>query len=212
MEEPGANRLDAVSWTCVGRETEGATAGIGLEVTSASWSGAQCMRKTASWRAAPLIANIPEAIGGITMLAITLVLFAGVVWRYFFVDPLTWSDEIARLLFAWLAFVGAAVGVKRGSHSAVVFFEARMPPRWQRVMALLALASTAVMAGVLLYAGAVETAKNIGQMMPVTRLSRAWQYAAVPVSGALMLIYLVPLMRRVIRGDLRTLPHGFDGE
>ena len=35
------------------------------------------MRKTAPWRAVPLVANIPEAIGGITMLAITLVLFAG---------------------------------------------------------------------------------------------------------------------------------------
>ena len=170
------------------------------------------MRKTASWRTVPLVANIPEAIGGITMLAITLVLFAGVIWRYFFVDPLTWSDEIARLLFAWLAFVGAAVGVKRGSHSAVVFFETRMPPRWQRVMALLALASMAVMAGVLLYAGAVETAENVGQMMPVTRLSRAWQYAAVPVSGALMLIYLVPLTRRVLRGELRMLPREPDGE
>ena len=84
-----------------------------------------------------MIANIPETLGGLMMLAITLVLFAGVIWRYFFVDPLTWSDEIARLLFAWLAFIGAAIGVKRGAHSAVVVFEARMPLRWQRVMALL---------------------------------------------------------------------------
>jgi TRAP-type C4-dicarboxylate transport system permease small subunit len=49
-------------------------------------------------------------------------------------------------------------------------------------------------------------------MMPVTRLSRAWQYAAVPVSGALMLIYLVPLTRRVLRGELRMLPREPDGE
>jgi TRAP-type C4-dicarboxylate transport system permease small subunit len=181
-------------------------------VTSASWSGAERMRKTASWRAAPVVANIPEAIGGLTMLAITLVLFAGVIWRYFFVDPLTWSDEISRLLFAWLAFVGAAVGVKRGSHSAVAFFEARMPPRWQRIMTLIALAAIAVMACVLLYAGAAGTVDNVGQRMPVTGLSRAWQYAAVPVSGALMLIYLVPLTRRVLRGELRMITREADGE
>jgi len=159
-----------------------------------------------------VVANIPEAIGGITMLAITLVLFAGVVWRYFFVDPLTWSDEISRLLFVWLAFVGAAVGVKRGSHSAVAFFEARMPAHWRRVMALIALAAIAVMACVLLYAGAVETAENTGQLMPVTRVSRGWQYAAVPFSGALMLIYLVPLALRAWRGQIATMPHRPDGE
>jgi len=170
------------------------------------------VRKAASWRLMSVVANIPEAIGGITMLAITLVLFAGVVWRYFFVDPLTWSDEISRLLFVWLAFVGAAVGVKRGSHSAVAFFEARMPAHWRRVMALIALAAIAVMACVLLYAGAVETAENTGQLMPVTRVSRGWQYAAVPFSGALMLIYLVPLALRAWRGQIATMPHRPDGE
>lgn len=180
-------------------------------MTSASWP-APAMRKAASWRLVSVVANIPEAIGGITMLAITLVLFAGVIWRYFFVDPLTWSDEISRLLFVWLAFVGAAVGVKRGSHSAVAFFEARMPARWQRVMALIALAAIAVMACVLLYAGAVETAENVSQLMPVTRVSRGWQYAAVPFSGALMLVYLVPLAPRAWRGQLTTMHHRPDGE
>jgi TRAP-type C4-dicarboxylate transport system permease small subunit len=170
------------------------------------------MRKTATWRLVSVVANVPEAIGGITMLAITLVLFAGVIWRYFFVDPLTWSDEISRLLFVWLAFVGAAVGVKRGSHSAVAFFETRMPEHWQRGMALLALAAIAIMACVLLYAGAIGTADNLSQMMPVTRISRGWQYAAVPFSGALMLIYLVPLVRRAWRGQPGPMIHRPDGE
>ena len=163
-------------------------------------------------RAALVIANIPEAIGGLTMLAITVVLFAGVVWRYFFVDPLTWTDEIARLLFVWLAFVGAAVGVKRGVHSAVIVFESRMPLRWQRLMALLALAATALMACVLVYAGAAETIINSKQVLPVTRVSRAWQYLAVPLSGLLILIYLGPLTRRVLRGETRTAPHSLGGE
>jgi len=68
------------------------------------------------------------------------------------------------------------------------------------------------MACVLLYAGAVETVENVGQLMPVTRVSRGWQYAAVPFSGALMLIYLVPLARRALRGELRLMPHRPDGE
>jgi len=80
------------------------------------------------------------------------------------------------------------------------------------VMALIALAAIAVMACVLLYAGAVETAENTGQLMPVTRVSRGWQYAAVPFSGALMLIYLVPLALRAWRGQIATMPHRPDGE
>ena len=181
-------------------------------MTSTLVAGTERMASTRPWRTAALIAAIPETLGALTMLAITLVLFAGVVWRYFFIDPLTWSDEIARLLFAWLAFLGAAIGVKRGAHSAVAVFEARMPLRWQRLMVLLALVATALMACVLVYTGTRETIANFSQVMAVTRLSRGWQYLSVPVSGALMLVYLVPLTRRAWRGELRIASHVPDGE
>ena len=154
-----------------------------------------------------LIAYIPELIGGLTMLAITVVLFAGVVWRYFFVDPLTWSDEIARTLFVWLAFIGAAIGVKRRLHSAVLVFGSRMPAKWQTFMTLLGLCVIAVMAGVLLYTGTTETLANFKQVMPITGLSRGWLYLAVPVSGLLILIYLVPQFWRALHGVPLHTPH-----
>lgn len=163
------------------------------------------------YRAGAVLTNIPEAICGLAMLAITVILFAGVIWRYVFVDPLSWTDEIARVLFVWLSFVGAAVGIKRGIHSAVDIFEARLSLRWQQASALFAVAVMAVMAGVLVYTGATETIVSTKEVLPVTSLSRAWQFAAVPVSGLLMLIYLVPVTRRVLRGELRT-GHVVDGE
>ena len=151
-------------------------------------------------RLATLVANIPELIAGTTMLAITAILFAGVIWRYFFLIPLTWSDEIARILFAWLAFVGAAVGVKRRLHSAVLVVGERLPARWQKAMTVLGLVTIGIMGFVLLYTGATETVKNFNQHMAVTGISRGWLYLSVPVSGALILIYLVPQFRDVMRG------------
>lgn len=147
-----------------------------------------------------VIANIPEIIGGLTMLAITLMLFAGVVWRYFFVDPLSWTDEIARAMFAWLAFIGAAVGVKRRLHSTLSVITFWLPPKWHRVTTIVGLVATGVMASVFLYTGAHETAANFSQVMPVTGLSRGWLYLAVPVSGLLMLAYLVPQMWAAVHG------------
>lgn len=163
-------------------------------------------------KAARLLAHVPEVIGGLTLLAITLVLFAGVVWRYFFVDPLTWSDEIARALFVWLAFIGAAVGVKRRLHSTVSLFSARLPARWQKVTTLFGLFIIGVMAVVLLYTGTAETVMNFRQVMPITGLSRGWLYLAVPVSGFLILVYLVPQIRNTLRGARFAHPHEIGGE
>src|SRR6476646_11536509 len=45
-----------------------------------------------------------------------LILFAGVVSRYVFHNPFTWSDELASILFLWLAMLGAVVAFRRVEH------------------------------------------------------------------------------------------------
>ena len=73
-----------------------------------------------------------------------VILFAGVVSRYVFDHPLIWSDELASILFLWLAMLGAVIALRRGEHmrmTAVVGLLAaagarrvravrRLAPRW----------------------------------------------------------------------------------
>jgi len=139
------------------------------------------------------IAYVPELVAGLTMLAIAGILFAGVIWRYLFGDPLGWSDEVARVLFVWLAFIGAAIGVKRRLHASVSVFSSRMPRKWQFATTLFGMSLVALMALLFVYTGAIETMTSFGQeSMPVTGLPTGWLYLAVPVSGALMIAYLIP--------------------
>lgn len=145
------------------------------------------------------IAYVPELIAGVTMLAITGVLFAGVLWRYVFGDPLGWSDEVARVLFVWLAFIGAAIGVKRRLHASVSVLSSRMPARWRFATSIFAMVLMAVMAVLFIYTGAIEAVTAFGQQsMPVTGLPTGWLYLAVPVSGVLMMVYLLPQLRSLI--------------
>ena len=44
------------------------------------------------------------------------VLLAGVVSRFVFHKPFVWSDELASILFLWLAMFGAVVALQRGQH------------------------------------------------------------------------------------------------
>jgi hypothetical protein len=53
---------------------------------------------------------------GLLVLAEIVVLFAGVIARYVFTRPLVWSDELASILFLWLAMLGAVVALRRGEH------------------------------------------------------------------------------------------------
>jgi hypothetical protein len=57
-----------------------------------------------------LIAEVPAALLVVAEIA---VLFAGVAARYVFHAPLIWTDELASLLFLWLAMLGSVIALQR---------------------------------------------------------------------------------------------------
>src|SRR5436305_8427972 len=74
-------------------------------------------------RARLLVASIESTLGrlveipaALLVIAEIVILFAGVVARYGLHRPLIWSDELASILFLWLAMLGAAVAFRRAEH------------------------------------------------------------------------------------------------
>ena len=74
------------------------------------------------------VTEIPAAI---LVVAEIIILLMGVVARFVFDRPLVWSDEIASLLFLWLAMLGAAIALRRGVHMRLTTVVSRMSPRWR---------------------------------------------------------------------------------
>ncbi len=56
-----------------------------------------------------------------------LVLLIGVVSRYVFNSPLTWSDELASTLFLWLAMLGSVIALRRAEHMRLAFLVGLAP-------------------------------------------------------------------------------------
>ena len=57
-----------------------------------------------------------EAVAAALVAAEIVILFSGVVARYVFNAPLVWSDELASILFLWLAMLGAVLAFRRDEH------------------------------------------------------------------------------------------------
>src|SRR6478752_1919254 len=82
-----------------------------------------------------LLVEIPAAILVIAEIAI---LFAGVVARYGLHRPLIWSDELASILFLWLAMLGAAVAFRRSEHMRMTALVANAKPVMRAYLDLVA--------------------------------------------------------------------------
>ena len=144
---------------------------------------------------------------GLVLAALLAVMVAvvsvNVLCRYCLRRPSAWAFEVAQTALVWLCFLGAALGVAEGDHFAVDFLTKKLSPRPARIVWGFVVAAVAVFAALMAIYGAMLLPTIYGQRMPATGLSRAWQYAAVPVSGALMLGFLAARLLRRRRGQAR---------
>ena len=56
-----------------------------------------------------------------------LITLAAVWWRYVLNAPLAWTEQVSRMLFVWITFVGAAVLYREQLHIAIDMFIAMLP-------------------------------------------------------------------------------------
>ncbi len=131
------------------------------------------------------------------MVTLCVDVFLGVFSRYVLVQTFTWYDEIARLCFVWMIFLGAAVGVRRGTHFRLHLVVDRFPPALVRAAQGLSLLVVAGFGGVLIYYGLRLMELGQFQQTPVMGLSKTYVYASMPAGGVLIILYaLLGLWRR----------------
>jgi len=72
-----------------------------------------------------------EKLMAVVLTLIVALIFSNVVGRYVFHASFAGAEELSRLLFVWLVFLGAILTLRRGAHLGVTIIQARIP-RWAR--------------------------------------------------------------------------------
>ena len=139
-------------------------------------------------RALALATEIPAAV---LVVAEIVILFAGVVSRYALNKPLTWSDELASVLFLWLAMLGAVIALRRGEHMRLTTFVNLLAP--QRRAWVDTLSALVVVVFVLLVLPAAYT-YGVDQypiVTPALEIHDAYRVAAIGVGALLMMVIAI---------------------
>jgi tripartite ATP-independent transporter DctM subunit len=148
-----------------------------------------------------ILGTLVEIPAAILVVAEVVVLFAGVVSRYVLHAPLIWSDELASMLFLWLAMLGAVVAFRRSEHMRMTALVASAGPRMRAYLDLVAICAALAFL-ILIVHPAYEYASDEGVITtPALQISNAWRAAALPVGTCLMAFFA--LLRLVRFGDLK---------
>lgn len=132
-----------------------------------------------------------------------VVLFAGVVSRYLLHRPLIWSDELASVLFLWLAMLGAVAAFRRGEHMRMTALVAQSRPAQRAFLDAVAVCAALAFL-ILIVRPSWDYAYDESFITtPALQISNAWRTAALPVGVGLMAVFA--LLRLVRTGNMRTL-------
>ena len=148
-------------------------------------------------RALRLVAEGPAAL---LVLAEIVVLFAGVTARYAFHAPLIWTDELASILFLWLAMLGSVIALQRSEHMRLTAIVGGMSPAGRARTEALASAAVAVFLLMILPSAWDYASDEWFIETPALGIHNTFRAMAIPVGAALM---VVTALNRLLRLSLK---------
>lgn len=135
------------------------------------------------------------------MLLMLVIIFFQVITRYCFHYTPEWSEELARFLFVWVVFLGSALIMGESGHLAVEFVPLHFKGRpFGKVLDIIINIAGYVFVLLLLVQGFKMTKTMTFQLSPGMQLPMSYVYSVIPISCALMLLYLIKDTVRIIKG------------
>jgi TRAP-type C4-dicarboxylate transport system permease small subunit len=100
-----------------------------------------------------------------------------------------WVEEIGEYSLAWLTFIGAAIGIRRGTHFAVQVLTDHLPAEIRRAVHVGHYVLLAGFGALVAVFGWQVTELNSQSFSPALDLNLRWLYFSSVVGGVLIVIY-----------------------
>ena len=134
-----------------------------------------------------LIFSILEWLVCLLFAAIIILGGMQVFFRYVLESSLVWSEEISKILFFYIIYLGAALAIRNSSYASVDFLSRQFPPKFKRVIDLLIWIFILCFLVTVIVLGGQITLQTLDQITPALEIPQAIIYFILPL-GAFMMI------------------------
>ena len=131
-----------------------------------------------------------DGLAALLFAAALLLVNAQIVCRFVLAISVPWTEEVSRLVFIWLAFLGAALGLREGTLIVIDTLPELVGSGWNRLVGpLVRLVSLAVI--LFLFAASIPLVQSVWPttLQTVDWISNGWAYLAFTASFGLMAFY-----------------------
>lgn len=143
--------------------------------------------------------------------AIMLVIFTGfvlysVMMRYVFSAPPLWGEDVPKLLFVWMTFLGGGACYLLNDNIRMTSVIENAPRGFRRTVEVLLHLGTLVLLAVILWKSGPILQLASRNTMLSTGWSTMWTYLALPCGAVLFALNSLVRIARILRGGVDTGP------
>ena len=152
-----------------------------------------------------IINNFELYLATILFIALTVVLTVQVVSRYCLKSSLTWTEEIANILFLWMIYLGVAAAVTKRKHLRIDCILNIVPFKVKKTMLIISniIFSVFNIYITFIFMDIFDLMGNSSTTM--LHISQQFVYSIIPITLILSVVRLVQDTIRLYREDEKTL-------
>jgi TRAP-type C4-dicarboxylate transport system permease small subunit len=145
-----------------------------------------------------VVERLVETLMTLALGLIVLLVFSNVVGRYALGTSFAGAEELSRLLFVWLVFLGAILTLRRRAHLGVELVQARLPRKARRVCAVITHLLTLYALWLFLVGSWAQTDIGLHNYSTVLRFPNAFISAAGLVCAASMILIVASNLLKIL--------------
>lgn len=124
---------------------------------------------------------------GVALIVLFVVAFSVIIGRIFFDASMGWSQDVIRLCFTYIIYLGAAYCVREKGHLNVDFVLGMMKPQVRKAVEFVINIVLLAFFAFIVYYGFQFAATGASQKSPYLMLPMTYYYYGVPISGILLI-------------------------
>jgi TRAP-type C4-dicarboxylate transport system permease small subunit len=128
-----------------------------------------------------------------------LLIFWQICSRVLFHTSFSWTEELARYLMVWVAFLGAGFAFQYGAHISIESFVKRFSPKYKKIFQTLIAIVCILFFSVLIIYGLELVTDSMTQTSTALKIPMGFVFLAIPISGVLQILNVIDITFRFIK-------------
>jgi C4-dicarboxylate transporter DctQ subunit len=135
-----------------------------------------------------------KVIDWIAVLFFVIIFFvamAQIIMRWIFRNPIVWSEELIRLMYVWICYIGWTMASRNRTHICITAVISRLPPFGQKVMETVNCVLVILFSVFMVWFG-IKMTEVGGRGMAVTLpINFSLVYVSAPIANFIILLYQI---------------------